>query len=272
MRADRPTWITRRLPTIRTAGDFPHDDRGFERRHGPARYHALHLYDYPGTIRLGDRDIAFERGDVTITPAGTVSLYDLERPGRHFCVHFYPCTGAARGADRVSLPLHLSMAGRVDLARDKFRWIAYLWGDARRSPVARAGAAAAMLDLLLWLAACAQASVRVDAGPRTIAAVERAAQILVDRVDRPLDVGALGREVGVSRNYLARAFRARFGTTMARFQARRRMELAGHLLETTDLPVSLVGQQVGIDDPHYFNKQFRRALGMSPSAYRRRPA
>jgi AraC-like DNA-binding protein len=267
-----PTWRADALPIIRTAGEFPHGDRDFAHRHGPAPHHALHLYDYAGVIRLGSRELRFQRGDLTITPARLASRYHLEHAGRHLCVHFTAPARTTRGGVRVALPVHLPMTGRVELARDKLRWIATLWGDAGRSSIARAGASAALLDLLLWLATCAQADQRVDAGPRTIAAVERAAHLITTGAHQPIDLAQLSREVDVSRNYLARAFRARFGVTMARFLLRRRMEIAAHLLETTDLSVSQVGDRVGVGDPHYFNKQFRRARGLSPSAFRRRAA
>lgn len=259
-----PRWYARELPTLRTAGEFPHDDRDYARRYGPVRHHALHLYDYAGIMRVGDRELRFARGDLTITPARTASRYHLDRPGRHLCVHFLPPAG--RAGPSVRLPLHLPLAGRSELARDKLRWIAALWRD--RSPVAEAAASAALLDLLLWIASSAAHSVRLGAGPRTLAAVERVAAILTDRLHEPIEIGGMSREVGLSRNHLSRSFRARFGVSMARFLLRRRMEVAAHLLATTDLPVGLVGQRVAVPDPHHFNKQFRKATGMSPSTYR----
>ncbi len=259
-----PRWYARELPRIRTAGEFPHDDRDFARRHGPAPYHSLHLYDYPGVIRIGARDVRFARGDLTITPARAASRYHLEHPGRHLCVHFLPPAGRAGPA--VRLPIHLSLAGRAELARERLRWIAALWRD--RSPVGEAAAGAALLDLLLWLAQTATLGQRLAAGARTLAAIERVARILTDRLHEPIDIGSMSGAVGISRNHLSRHFRARFGVSMARYLLRRRIEVACHLLETTDLPVSLIGQRVAIGDPHHFNKQFRRATGMSPSAYR----
>jgi len=259
-----PRWYGRELPVLRTAGEFPHEDRDFARRYGPSRHHALHLYDYAGTIRVGGDEHRFARGDLTITPARATSRYHLDRPGRHLCVHFLPPTGRAGPA--VRLPVHLPLAGRAELARDRLRWIAALWRD--RSPVGEAAAAAALLDLLLWLAQSARLQQRLSAGPRTLAAVERVARILTDRLHDPIEIGRMSREVGISRNHLSRHFRARFGVSMARYLLRRRMEVARHLLETTDLPVSLIGQRVAIGDPHHFNKQFRKATGMSPSAYR----
>ena len=43
--------------------------------------------------------------------------------------------------------------------------------------------------------------------------------------------------------------------------------MARHLFETSDLPVKDVAAAVGIPDPQYFNKQFRRINGMSPTSF-----
>jgi AraC-like DNA-binding protein len=41
------------------------------------------------------------------------------------------------------------------------------------------------------------------------------------------------------------------------------------MLENTQLPVTEVAARVGYDDPSQFAAAFRRALGMSPTEYRR---
>jgi len=46
--------------------------------------------------------------------------------------------------------------------------------------------------------------------------------------------------------------------------------LARELLEATELSIKEVAVRVGISDAQYFNKQFRRFSGESPSRYRDR--
>lgn len=50
-----------------------------------------------------------------------------------------------------------------------------------------------------------------------------------------------------------------------------RMKRAAELLLTTDLNVSEIGFQVGINDPFYFSKCFKSSFGKSPSQYRKSP-
>ncbi len=42
------------------------------------------------------------------------------------------------------------------------------------------------------------------------------------------------------------------------------------MLETGDLPVEAVAQDVGYEDASFFNRLFRRKVGLTPSEYRRR--
>ena len=41
------------------------------------------------------------------------------------------------------------------------------------------------------------------------------------------------------------------------------------LLQTTPMPVAVIGQQVGYDDQLYFSRVFKKRVGMSPSDYRK---
>jgi transcriptional regulator GlxA family with amidase domain len=103
---------------------------------------------------------------------------------------------------------------------------------------------------------------------RSRAALDRLVEILDERFHEPLTVPDLAREVGLSRNYLARLFRDRMGLTVQRYIANRRMELARHLLSTSRLSIKEIGAKVGWPDPQHFNKQFHRLAGLSPSAAR----
>ncbi|BBY42390.1 hypothetical protein A5765_22745 [Mycolicibacterium celeriflavum] len=51
----------------------------------------------------------------------------------------------------------------------------------------------------------------------------------------------------------------------------RRMAESRRLLADTDLSIQEVARQVGIADPGYFSRQFRRMHGTSPRSWRGRP-
>ena len=47
-----------------------------------------------------------------------------------------------------------------------------------------------------------------------------------------------------------------------------RLGQARRLLAETDEPIATVAQRVGYDDPLHFSRDFRKHVGLSPSAFR----
>jgi AraC-like DNA-binding protein len=262
------SWPTATIPVIRVAGRFVLNDRDYATRY-LGRTHALHLHSYQGHVRIGERQFALREGDLTISPAGIASGYDLEAAGHHWCVHFYPVKGAYDA--HVSLPLHLNLHGAATYVRERLMHISRLHASASAAEVpdalASARAAIALQELLLWCAARSQAQA-IESGVEAAAVVERVAAIVDARCHEPLSIVAIAREVGKSQNYVARKFHERFGMTILQYALSRRVALARYLLESTDLPIRRIAERVGIDDAQYFNKQIRRQLGDSPSAIR----
>ncbi|HEV8527165.1 MAG TPA: AraC family transcriptional regulator [Actinomycetes bacterium] len=94
---------------------------------------------------------------------------------------------------------------------------------------------------------------------------------LIDRAyAEPLDISALARSASVSTAYFSRSFKAAFGETPHQYLMSRRMERAKALLRSGDVAVTEVCLAVGFTSLGSFSTQFRRFVGDSPSAYRKR--
>ncbi|CAN5576836.1 AraC family transcriptional regulator [soil metagenome] len=258
-------WPLAQLPTIRTAGRFPLEDRQFGALY-LSDTHALHIHNYDGALQLGDRTIALRPGDVTISPAGVPSRYELPRPGFHWCVHLRPARREIGPA--ALLPLHFPLGSLGDHAGQKVMAIAQL--RAGGDPVSLAAASAAMLELLLWLSMQSRLHRRAGGASRGAEAVDRVATIMHARLAGDLCVADLAGEVQMTQNYLARLFRQRYGSTMPHFLLTCRIDHAKHLLRHTAIPIGRVAVRSGMPDPQHFNKQFRRLVGVSPSEFRSR--
>ncbi len=258
-------WPAATIPVVRVAGRFPLAERDHATTYLGST-HALHLHSYEGEIRIGGRAFALREGDVTFSPAGIASSYDLRAPGHHWCVHFLPVDVAG---EHFQLPLHLSLHGAAPYVRERLVHISRLHSRAHGAAsdrLALALAAVALQDLLLWLAA--RSSADADANPEMARVVERVAAIVDARFHDPISMARIAEEVGRSQNYVARHFRRRFGMTISHYALTRRIAHARYLLESTDLPVRRIAERVGIGDPQYFNKQVRRMLGASPRMIR----
>jgi len=68
---------------------------------------------------------------------------------------------------------------------------------------------------------------------------------------------------------LQRQFRSAFGVTPQEFLLKTRVLAAARLLEETSLAISEVAVRCGFLDASAFILQFRKRIGVTPSAYRR---
>ncbi|MDC7230189.1 MAG: response regulator [Sphaerochaetaceae bacterium] len=71
----------------------------------------------------------------------------------------------------------------------------------------------------------------------------------------------------VSYSHLSKCFKRVAGTSFNAFLLETRMEEAIHLFSSTPLSIAEVGKQVGIDDPYYFSKSFKKYSGVSPREF-----
>jgi AraC-like DNA-binding protein len=96
----------------------------------------------------------------------------------------------------------------------------------------------------------------------------RAKDLADVRYTDPLGVDDMARAAGLSRAHFSREFRRTFGEPPHTYLLTRRLERAAALLRTTDYSVADICVAVGLQSVGSFTSSFRRAYGMSPTAYR----
>jgi len=96
------------------------------------------------------------------------------------------------------------------------------------------------------------------------------------RLDQELDarhtVKSLAEHAGYSPPHFLRLFQRYFGVSPIEYLIRQRMHAAARLLSDQNLSVTEVAARVGYDDIYQFSRMFRRRMGASPTAMRRRSA
>lgn len=88
------------------------------------------------------------------------------------------------------------------------------------------------------------------------------------RFAEPLSPREVAKSVGMTPGHLTTLVRRRTGGTLGDWITERRMAHARRLLTETDLPINEVARRVGLPDPGYFARVFRRTNGMTPRTWR----
>lgn len=102
-------------------------------------------------------------------------------------------------------------------------------------------------------------------------AIHRIEQSAHELEEGRLSLGALAKEVDMSRYHFLRVFRRLVGQTPHQYVLLLRMRKAAVRLRTTEAPLTAVALDAGFNDLSTFIRRFRQIMGMSPGAYRKRP-
>jgi PAS domain S-box-containing protein len=92
------------------------------------------------------------------------------------------------------------------------------------------------------------------------------------RYAEPLKVADLAVAAGLSPTQLERSLRKAIGMSPKQLLIRIRIDEAIRRLDDGDLPLATIASQCGFYDQSSFTRQFQRAVGMAPGAYRARAA
>ncbi len=87
---------------------------------------------------------------------------------------------------------------------------------------------------------------------------------------RALTRTEIAAELGMSEDYFSRTFSQELGITPWDYLTRYRMAQARQLLRASTDSVQMIARRVGIADPAYFSRVFRRIVGESPTDFRKK--
>jgi len=97
----------------------------------------------------------------------------------------------------------------------------------------------------------------------------QALRLLLDSPGGEHTVQSLADVSGVSRSVFAKRFAQAYGSGPMELLRELRMQRAGNLLRTSDLPVKRIAELVGFSSRSAFTRQFEKKTGLSPRDYRK---
>ena len=100
--------------------------------------------------------------------------------------------------------------------------------------------------------------------------IERAKKIIHRYYSEKLSLTYLANEVHLNPSYLSTLMKKYIGMNYSEYLTYVRIEAAKQMLTNSDEKISVIASQVGYDDQFYFNRLFKRTVGISPGEYRKR--
>ncbi len=277
-RPDEPRIVVSRLDRHATIRRLP--------PHGHRFPVLIYIEGGRGQHRVGPRTWDASAGDLFVIAPGEVhdgrSLGDAEGWSVLFSAEAVDPSRAGGGSflswlDNVLLLPFLRPSG-VEVgpvavpARERSVWadrLRQLERELRTKPPGYREAARAYLTLML-ADASRMTSDRVNVGPiRERPLLAEVFQVIEARYAEPISLATVARAVGRSPSYLTDLVRKLTGRTVLDWIVERRMADARRWLLETDEHVEIIGERLGYRDPTHFIRQFRRANGVTPAAWRR---
>jgi AraC-like DNA-binding protein len=99
-------------------------------------------------------------------------------------------------------------------------------------------------------------------------ALRRVREYIASHLEESISIRVLADNVGLSSFHFSRAFKKSEGMSPHRYLLQCRVRRAQELLASTDLPLSEIALASGFSDQSHCARQFRRHVGVTPSAYR----
>ncbi|ANA81495.1 AraC family transcriptional regulator [Paenibacillus glucanolyticus] len=108
------------------------------------------------------------------------------------------------------------------------------------------------------------------AEPQVQRTVKQMINYMASQYAHPVSIEQMCASLGYNRAYLSRIFKQETGMTPITYLLKLRIDQSKRLLrERPDLSIEQVSASVGLTDPLYFSRQFKRLVGRSPTRYRK---
>ncbi len=257
---------TNEMPVIDRIGEFPLLNAVYDFTYrNPTN--TVHLYGYSGKIRVNNKEYEFAAGDMTCIQGGTLYSYHSEKPGRHWCVHFYD---SPERVNSIDIPEFIPTGINSLFYLEQLKLISTLFnslGTNEATELMNLEASHRLKALLISIYNMANGSQRHSRSGKNFA-WETILNWIDENLDKPISTAMLAAKANITANTLSQKFKKQYNTTISQYILRKRIDKAKSLLTTTTLTIYEVGCSVGISDPQYFNKQFHKTAGVSPSRYR----
>jgi len=254
-------------------GFFPHAHHHYrERPEGSSSHIFIFCSEGEGWIEIDQQDaIALTPNHLAVIPATTPHRYgaSAQSPWSIYWFHLQGDHAAAfihmYGMDAG--PVHLPIGAQSDF-KDIFDKCYILLSDKTYSLPIHTHVSQSIRQLI--------SSIGISAGgtakdKKREQYMELAIRYMTDRLEESIKLPELAKHTGLSKQHLILLFNEEAGIPPIEYFLRLKIQKATQLLSLTGLSIKEVAASIGLSDPYYFSRLFKKMTGSSPSAYRSIP-
>ena len=238
-------------------------------------------------------DVPLITGDVFLIPSHMPHSYDMNSHIRIANCYFYPEKLGAKwdamlkeimeeedtGHGNTSKSDRSNLQGIIHLDADEARQVEMLLSQILSEEENRQYGSeyvkAAILQIILVTIKRAKDRIPVSKAPKTNRKkrlIEDALREIDKNFREPLDVPALAKASCLSESYFRMLFKDVIGLTPLEYHTRVRIIKSLEYLRHENVTVAQAAEEVGIYDPNYFTRTFKKVMGHPPKYYRQNKA
>lgn len=128
-------------------------------------------------------------------------------------------------------------------------------------------AAQQIVNILTLL--CTETNAQTDSDSALSDKLKNVLHYLDEHYTENLSLDQLAEQFYISKYYLSREFKKKYGTTMIQYVLAKKITNAKELLRYSTSSIEEIARLCGIDDASYFNKVFKKMEGCTASEYRK---
>jgi len=240
----------------------------FNRAKGITHVILLYCADGRGWIQYENKKVFLEAGEVHVIPAATPHLYgaDISNPWTIYWFHF----SGSHSHESIR-----AILGERDKVKVSFSDERNLIFKQIAATFLKGYSAANLLFANLLLRQYVATFVFPEQFSPSLGAkkpvnpIEKSILFMQQSLSKPLTLNSIAQHVNLSVSFFSSKFKQETGYSPIEYFSYLRVQRACQLLHFTELRISEVASQIGMDDPLYFSRLFKKQMGLSPLQYRR---
>lgn len=256
------------LPFVQELGDFIAHEKYFTKREGLPSYLIKYSLSGEGYLSYENQEVYLPQGHFFWIDCQNPQYYSTSpRTGnwRVLWVHFFG--GASEFLYKHFIRSNGGNAGRLPPNSTVAHNIYSVMGLYRHQPPQNADLIASTL-LHQILVECITSVTHDDNGIQS-RYVRQTQDFITSNYKQKITLDVLADAIALNKTYLQKLFVKKTGQTPNQFLTRTRIARAKELLRMTDVSVSDIAEETGIENTSYFIRIFREQEGITPAEYRR---